>query len=124
MNKVLGLQVEALPVTLPPQPGDGGVKLPAAVRLHGRRCGQEVPLPPDERSSIWAVTFPLQALRRHLEGEVVVGNVDVARVVSLVGIVFTPLPMPPRVGLVPVVGADRHGEQPERAKRQEEPRAC
>lgn len=123
VNKVLGLQVESLPVTLPPQPGDGGVELAAAVRLHGRRCGQEVSLPPDESSSIWPVTFPLQALWRHLKGEVVVGNVDVARVVSLVGIVFTPLPVSARVGLVPIIGADRHGEQPERTKRQEEPRA-
>lgn len=122
--KVLGLQVEAFPVTLPPEPGDGGVKLPTAVRLHGRRCGQEVPLPPDESTSIWAATFPLQALWRHLEGEVVGWNVDVPRVVSLVGIVFTPLPMSPRVGLVPIIGADRHGEQPQRTERQEEPCAC
>lgn len=123
VNKVLGLQVEALAVTLPPEAGDGGVELPIAVRLHGRRGGQEVALPPDESPSIRAVTFSLQALRRHLEGQVVVGDVDVARVVSLVGIVFTPLPVSPRVGLVPVVGADRHGEQPQRAERQEEPRA-
>lgn len=72
VNKILGLQVEAFPVTLPPKPGDGGVKLPTAMRLHGRRRGQEVALPPDESTSIWAVTFPLQALWRHLEGEVVV----------------------------------------------------
>jgi len=124
VNKVLGLQVESLPVTLPPKPGDGGVKLPAAMRLHGRRCGQKVPLPPDERSSIWAVTFPLQALWRHLEGEVVVWNVDVTGVVSLVGIVFTPLSMSPRIGLVPIIGANRHGEEPQRTESQEEPCAC
>lgn len=124
VDEVLGLQVEARTVTLPPEPGDGGVVLPAAVGLHGRRGGQKVPLPPEERSSVRAAaTFPLQALWRHLEGEVVVRNVDVARVVSLVGIVFTPLPVPPRVRLVPVVGADRHGEQPQRAQSQEEPRA-
>lgn len=121
VNKVLGLQVESFPVTLSPKPGDGGVKLPTAVRLHGRRCGQKVPLLPDESSSIWAVTFPLQALWRHLEGEVVVWNVDVTRVVSLVGIVLTPFSVSPRVGLVPIIGADRHGEQPQRTERQEEP---
>lgn len=121
VNKVLGLQVESFPVTLSPKPGDGGVKLPTAVRLHGRRSGQKVPLRPDESTSIWAVTFPHQALWRHLEGEVVVRNVDVTRVVSLVGIVFTPLSVPPSVGLVPIIGADRHGEQPQRAERQEEP---
>lgn len=59
-------------MTLPPQAGDGGVKLPAAVRLHPGRRGQKVPLPPDESSGPGAVTFPLQALRRHLEREVVV----------------------------------------------------
>lgn len=32
--------------------------------------------------------------------------------------------MPSRVGLVPIIGADRHGEQPQRAHRQEEPSAC
>lgn len=121
VNKVLGLQVESFPVTLPPKPGDGGVELPAAVRLHGRRRGQKVPLLPAEGTSIWAQTFPLQARWTHLQGEVVVGNVDVARVVALVGIVLAPLPVSPRVGLVPVIGADRHGEQPQRTKRQEEP---
>lgn len=121
VNKVVGLQVKSLPVTRPPQAGDGGIELPAAERLHGGRCGQKVPLPPDEGSSIRAVTFPLQALWRHLEGQVMAGNVDVARVVSLVGIVFTSLPVPSRVRLVPIIGADRHGEEPQRAQSQEEP---
>lgn len=123
VNEVLGLRVESFPVTFPPETRDGGVKLPATVRLHGRRPGQKVPLPPEDRSSIWAVTFPLQALWRHLEGEVVARNVDVTRVVSLTGIVFTPLSMSPRVRLVPIIGANRHGEQPQRAESQEEPRA-
>lgn len=111
-------------MTLPPQAGDGGVKLPAAVRLHPGRRRQKVPLPADESSDAAAVTFPLQARRRHLEGEVVARNVDVSRVGPLVGIVFTPLPVPSGVGLVPIIGADRHREQPQRAHRQEEPRAC
>lgn len=122
VDQVLGLQVEALAVTLPPQPGDGGVKLPAAVGLHGGRGGHEVPLLPDERSGARAAASPLRApLQRHLERQVVARNVDVARVVPLVGVVLTPLPVPPGVGLVPVIGADRHGEEPERAERQEEP---
>lgn len=123
VNEVLGLRVESFPVTFPPETRDSGVKLPATVRLHGRRPGQKVPLSPEDRSSIWAVTFPLQALWRHLEGEVVARNVDVTRVVSLTGIVFTPLSMSPRVRLVPIIGANRHGEQPQRAESQEEPRA-
>lgn len=124
VDKVLGLQVEAFPVALPPQAGHGGVKLPVAVGLHGGGCGQEVSLPADvSRPSIRPAASPLRAPRRHLERQVVVGDVDVARVVALVGVVLAPLAVSPRVGLVPVVGADRHGEQPERAERQEEPRA-
>ena len=110
-------------MTLPPQARHGGVELPIAVRLHGGGGGREVALRPGQSSSIRAATFPGQAPRRHLEGEVVVGDVDVARVVALVGIVLTSLPVPPGVRLVPVVGADRHGEQPQRAERQEETRA-
>lgn len=121
VDEVLGLQVEALPVTLPPQAGDGGVELAAAVGLHRGRCGHEVPLAPAEQSSPSPRPLP-QALRRHLEGQVVVGDVDVSRVGALVGVVFTPLPVPPRVRLVPVVGADGHGEQPQRTESQEQPR--
>lgn len=117
VNKVLGLQVESFPVTLPPKPGDGRVELSAAVGFHWRRRGQKVPLPPNERSSIWAGFW------RHLEWEVVVWNVDVTGVVPLVGIVFAPLSVSPGVGLVPVVGADRHGEETQRAKSQEKPSA-
>lgn len=123
VNKVLGFQVESFPMTLPPKPGDGGVELPTAMRLHSGRSSQKVPLPPDESSGIWAVPSHLHASWGHLEREVVVGDVDVPRVVSLVGIVFTPLSMSPRICLVPVVGANRHSEKPQRAKRQEEPRA-
>lgn len=113
VDKVLGLQVETLPVALPPQAGHGGVKLPVAVGLHGGCCGQEVSLPPDERrSSIRPAASSLRAPRRHLERQVVVGDVDIARVVALVGVILAPLAVSPRVGLVPVVGADRHGEQP------------
>lgn len=121
VDQVLGLQVEALPVTLLPEPGDGGVKLPAAVRLHGGRRGHEVPLLAHERSCARAAASPLRApLRRHLDREVVARNVDVTGVVPFVGVVLTPLPVSPGVGLVPVVGADRHGEESERAHSQEE----
>lgn len=124
VDKVFRLQVEAFPVTLPPKAQDGGVELPAAVRLHGGCCWHKVAFNPAERSHIWASAFPLQrALWGHLEGEVGVGDVDVSRVVSLVGIVLTSLPVSPGVRLVPVVGADCHGEQPQRAHGQEEPRA-
>lgn len=123
VNELLGLQVEPLPVTLPPQPGHGGVELAAAVSLHGGRSGHEVPLPPEESVLARAVLSPRQASWGHLQGEVVVGDVDEARDGSFVGIVLAPLPVSPRVRLVPVVGTNGHGEQPQRAQRQEKPRA-
>ncbi len=66
VNEVLGLQVKALAVTLSPQTGDRGIELAAAVRLHGRRRSRSVPLHARLRR------FPLIALWRHLERQVVI----------------------------------------------------
>lgn len=66
VNEILRLQVKTLAVTLSPQTGDGGVKLAAAVRLHGRRRSRSVALHARFHR------FPLIALWRHLERQVVI----------------------------------------------------
>ena len=106
-------------MTLSPKPRDGGVELAAAVGLHRGGSSQKVPFFPDERKrfSTRAVTFPFYAIWRHLQGEVVIGDVDVTGIVSLVCVVFTPFPMSPCICLVPVVGAYRHGKQTQRTER-------
>lgn len=124
-DQILRLQVEALPVALSPQPGDGGVVLPTAVGLHGRGRRQEVPFSPQQHSAADAgapTTFGAGILRQHPEREVVGGDVNVAGVVPPAGITLAALPVPPGVRLVPVVGADGYGDQPQSAKRQKEPR--
>lgn len=111
-------------MALPPQSGDGGVELPTAERLHGRGRRQEVPPGPQQHFAAAAGALPLHALllRQHAERQVAVGDVDVAGVVPFVGVILAALPVPPRVRLVPVVGADRHRDQPQRAGRQEQTR--
>lgn len=118
-DQILRFQVESLAVALSPQPGDGGVEVPTAEGLHGRGGRQKVPLGPQQN-----IAFPLCVFlpRQHAEREVVVGDVNVARVVSFVRVILAALPVPPGVRLVPVVGAHRHGYQPQRAERQEQPR--
>lgn len=120
-DQILRLQVEPLSVALSPQSGDGGVVLPTAVGLHGRGWRREVPLSPQQRSA-GAPTSRLSILWQHPEREVVVGDVDVAGVVPAARIALAALPVPPRVRLVPVVGADRHCNQPQGAECQEETR--
>lgn len=107
-----------------PQSGDGGVVLPAAVGLHGRGRRQEVAFSPQQHSAAdaGAPTFRVRILRQHPEREVAVGDVNVAGVVPPAGITLAALPVPPGVRLVPVVSADRYGNQPQSAKRQKEPR--
>ena len=123
-DQILRLQVEALSVALSPQSRDGGVELPTAEGLHGRGGRQEVPLGPQQHLAADAGALPLHALLlgQHAEREVVVGDVDVAGVVPFVRVILAALPVPPRVRLVPVVGADRHCDQPQSAERQEETR--
>lgn len=124
-DQILRLQVKALPVTLSPQSGDGGVVLPTAVGLHSRGGRQEVPLGPQQQhlaAAAGASTFRVFILWHHAQGEVVVGDVDVAGVVPFVGIILAALPVPPRVRLVPIVSADRYCDQPQSTERQKETR--
>lgn len=108
----------------PPQPGDGGVDVPIAEGFRGRGWRQEVPLSPQQHLATDTGAFPLHVLllRQHAEREVVVGDVDVAGVVSFVGQILAALAVPPGVRLVPVVSADRHHDQPQSEKRQKETR--
>lgn len=122
-DQILCLQIEALAVTLPPQPGDGGVVLPTAVGLHGRGWRQDVPLGPQRCLACGgASTSHVFIPRHHAQGQVVGGDVDVARVVPFVGIILAALAVPPGVRLVPVVGADRDRNQPQGAECQKETR--
>lgn len=118
-DQILRLQVEPFPVALSPQPGDGGVEVPTAEGLHGGGGRQEVSLGPQQNIALPLCVF---LPRQHAEREVVVGDVDVARVVSFVWVILAALPVPPGVRLVPAVGAYRHGYQPQRAERQKQPR--
>lgn len=122
-DQILRLQVEALAVTLPPQSGDGGVVLPTAVGLHGRGGRQDVPLGPQRRLAPGGASTSHGFIpRHHPQGQVVVGDVDVARVVPFVGIILAALAVPPGVRLVPVVGADRDRDEPQSAECQKETR--
>lgn len=117
VNEILGLQVKTLAMTLSPQTGDRGVELAATVRLHGRRRSWSVPL------HARLCRFPLIALWRHLERQVVIWDVNVSGIVTLVCVVLTALAMPPSIRLVPVIGADGYNQQDQSANRQEKPRA-
>ena len=123
-DQILRLQVEAPPVALSPQSGDGGVVLPTAEGLHGRGRRQEVPLRPQQHLAADAGAPPLHIflLRQHAKWQVVVGDVDVSGVVSFVWVILAAFPVPPRVRLVPVVSADRYRYQSQSAKRQKETR--
>lgn len=69
-------------MALSPQSGDGGVEVPTAEGLHGRGRRQEVPLGPQQHLAADTGALPLHGLLlwQHAEREVVVGDVDVARV--------------------------------------------
>lgn len=81
-----------------------------------------MPLSPQQQLFADAKTLPLCAflLWPHAKWKVVVGDVDVAGVVSFVGIILAAFTVSPCVRLVPVVGADRHSYQPQRAQRQKQ----
>lgn len=105
VDELVGLQVEAVAVTLPPQTRHGGIEPAAAVRLHSRQRSNEVPLLSGQPLST--------GFRRHPERQVAVRDGDVARVVAVARVTLAALAVPPRVRLVPVVGADGHGEEAE-----------
>lgn len=85
-DQILRLQVKPLSVALSPQSGDGGVVLPYAVGLHGRGGRREVPLSPQQHfaADTGASTFHIFILWHHAKWKVVVGDVNVAGVVSFV----------------------------------------
>lgn len=115
-DELLSLVVEAGPVAAPPQPHVGGVVVPAALvrGAHGKQLqpvarGQQ-PLLPARRA---ALAGP--------QRQAVIGGVHEARVLAATRKASAPLPIPPGVGLVPVVGAHRHSQHAQGAERQREP---
>lgn len=115
VDKLVSLQVEAVAVTLPPQARHGGIEPSAAVELYSRQRSGEMPLLSGQPFS--------SSFRRHPERQVAVRDGDVARVVAVARVAVAALAVPPRVRLVPIVGADGHGEEAEGAERQQQARA-
>lgn len=73
-------------MALSPQSRDGGVEMPTAEGLHGRGRRQEVPLSPQEHlaADTGASSLHIFLLWQHAKWKVVVGDVNVAGVVSFV----------------------------------------
>ncbi len=107
-NQVLVLQVEPFSVACPPQSGRGWVVAAAAAWFH---------------DGLRVRGFPQRTrFRSHPEWEVLVGDVYVSWVISLAGVFFASVPVFARICFVPVVRADGHGQEPDGAEGQEEPR--
>lgn len=85
-DQILCLQVKPPSVALSPQSRDGGVEMPTAEGLHGRGRRQEVPLSPQQHFAADTGTSSLHIflLWQHAKWKVVVGDVNVAGVVSFV----------------------------------------
>lgn len=115
-DEVLDLLVEAQPMALPPQPHVGGVILSAAL-ISGAHGEQLPPVPGQQQLLLPAG----QAAPAGPQRQAVVGDVDEARVLAAAGKASAPLPVPPGVSLVPVVGAHRHGQHAQGAERKREP---
>ncbi len=96
-----------------PQPHVGGVIQPAA--LIGGAHGEQLPSVPRQQQLFLPV---VQARAARPQREAIVGDVNKARVLPAAGETSAPLSVPPGVRLVPVVGADSHGQHPERAEGQ------
>lgn len=95
--------------------------MPTAEGLHGGGRGrQEVALGPQQLQRVASFPPAGSVPRQHPERQV--GDVDVARVVPFVRVVLAALPVPPGVRLVPVVGADGHGDEPQSAESQNQTR--
>lgn len=117
-DELLAVRLVARAVAAPPEPRDGGVEAAAAVRVQrgggggswggGRGpAGQQSPRGPSAERQV-------RAGRRHGTG----------RVAALVAEAAAALAVPPRVRLVPGVGADGHGQQRQGGGGQEQPRAA
>ncbi len=112
-NEVLDILIKSKPMAFAPQPHVGGVILPAA--LIGGAHGEQLPSVPRQQQLFLPV---VQARAARPQREAIVGDVNKARVLPAAGETSAPLSVPPGVRLVPVVGADSHGQHPERAEGQ------
>jgi len=118
-DEVLDALVEAEPMAFPPQPHVGRVIPPAALirGAHGEQlppaAGQQQLLLPALRAAAAAPGGP--------QRQALVGDVDEARVLAAAGEASAPLPVPPSVRLVPVVGAQSHRQHAQGAQREREP---
>lgn len=110
-NKILDILIKSKAMAFAPQSHVGGVVLPAA--LVGGAHGEELPSVPRQQQLLLPA---VQARATRPQREAVVGDVNKARVLSATGETPAPLTIPPGVRLVPVVGADSHGQHPERAE--------
>ena len=103
-------------MAFPPQPHVGGVVLPAAL-VRGAHGKQLPPVPGQQQLLLPAGRAAPAGPQRQAD----VGDVDEARVLAAAGEASAPLLVPPGVGLVPVVGAHRHGQHAQGAEREREP---
>lgn len=100
-------------MALAPEPHVGGVVAFAA--LIGGAHGEQLPSVARQQQLLLPA---VQARAARPQREAVVGDVNKTRVLPAAGETPTPLSVPPRVRLVPVVGANRHGQHPERTEGQ------
>lgn len=118
-DELLAVRLVARTVAAPPEPRDCGVEAAAAVRVQrggsgggGRGGGRGSPGQERPRGS--GAERQVRAGRRHGAG----------RVAALVAEAAAALAVPPRVRLVPGVGADGHGQEGEGGGGQEQPGAA
>lgn len=117
-DELLAVRLVTRAVAAPPEPRHGGVEAAAAVRVQrggsggGRGGGRGAPGQERPRGS--SAERQVRAGRRHGAG----------RVAALVAEAAAALAMPPRVCLVPGVGADSHGQEGEGGGGQEQPGAA
>ena len=108
--------IEAQSMAFPPQTHVGWVILPAAF-VRGAHGEQLPPVPGQQQLLLPAGQVAPAGPQR----QAVVGDVDKAGVLAAAGKASAPVPVPPGVSLVPVVGAHRHGQHAQGAERKREP---
>lgn len=102
-------------MAFPPQPHVGGVILPTTFICGAH--GEQLPSVPGQKQLLLPAGHAAPAGPQR---QAVVGDVDEARVLAAAGKASAPLPVPSGVCLVPVVGAHRHGQHAQGAKRKRE----